>query len=170
MTPTPDRRADLLDRMADFVLSQGLAAASLRPLAQAAGISDRMLLYYFKDKSEVITAILTLVSQRLKAALDTRTTTPPLPLGRLRGRVVRLVLDEAFWPYMCLRVEIAAQAARGDALCRKVGEDLGRIVLDWITPQLDSTDQAEALRLLMQVDGTVLLKMAGLFDPARSKA
>ncbi len=41
-----------------------------------------------------------------------------------------MVLDEAFWPFMCLRVEIASQGARADALCHQVGEDLGRIVLD----------------------------------------
>jgi len=67
--------------MADFLLLQGLAAASLLPLAKTAGISDRSLLYFFEERSKVITAILTLPSLRLKTRLDIRTITPPLPLA-----------------------------------------------------------------------------------------
>ncbi len=81
VTPASYRRADLLDRMADFLLSQGLAATSLLPLAKAAGISDRSLLYFFEERSKVITAILTLPSLRLKTRLDIRTIIPPLPLA-----------------------------------------------------------------------------------------
>jgi AcrR family transcriptional regulator len=38
-----DKRDALLDSMADFVLTHGLSAASLRPLAKAAGLSDRII-------------------------------------------------------------------------------------------------------------------------------
>jgi len=79
VTPASYRRADLLDRMADLFLSQEPAAASLLPLAKAAGISDRSLLYHFEERSKIITAILTLPSLRLKTRLDIRTITPPLP-------------------------------------------------------------------------------------------
>ena len=49
-----DRREAAIERMADHVLSEGLAAGTLRPLAAAAGTSDRMLLYYFADKDELL--------------------------------------------------------------------------------------------------------------------
>jgi AcrR family transcriptional regulator len=49
-----DRLSLLLDRLADYVLAHGLTASSLRPLARAAGTSDRMLLYYFADKDAVM--------------------------------------------------------------------------------------------------------------------
>ena len=48
-----DRRGELLDRMAAHLLAHGLEGANLRPLARAAGTSDRMLLYYFADKEEL---------------------------------------------------------------------------------------------------------------------
>ena len=49
-----ERREAAIERMADYVLSEGLGAATLRPLAAAAGTSDRMLLYYFADKDELL--------------------------------------------------------------------------------------------------------------------
>ena len=45
MTRTDKDRTRLLDRLAAHVIAHGLSAASLRPLAKAAGTSDRMLMY-----------------------------------------------------------------------------------------------------------------------------
>jgi len=45
MSVRTDRRQAALERMADHLLREGMTGASLRPLAAAAGTSDRMLLY-----------------------------------------------------------------------------------------------------------------------------
>jgi len=44
--------------MADYVLSEGLGLQRSDPWAAAVGTSDRMLLYYFADKDELLTATL----------------------------------------------------------------------------------------------------------------
>jgi AcrR family transcriptional regulator len=54
----PDRRAKLLDKVADYILRNGLADLSLRPLAAAINTSPRMLLYFFSSKERLITAAL----------------------------------------------------------------------------------------------------------------
>ena len=46
------QRAAVTERLSSHILAHGLARSSLRELAAAAGVSDRMLLYYFDDKSE----------------------------------------------------------------------------------------------------------------------
>jgi AcrR family transcriptional regulator len=53
-TTVPDRRAELLDEAADYILSNGLADLSLRPLAVAINTSPRMLLYFFDSKERLI--------------------------------------------------------------------------------------------------------------------
>ena len=58
MTLSDDRRAAWLDGMAQHVLTHGLTHASLRPLAQAVGTSDRMLIYHFGSKEGVVGALL----------------------------------------------------------------------------------------------------------------
>ncbi len=80
VTKSDDRRSVILNKLANYVLAEGLSAASLRPMAKAAGISDRMLLYYFKDKADVISATLEQVSSRLVTMLGEQTAAAPLPL------------------------------------------------------------------------------------------
>lgn len=162
----PNRRHDLTERMADFVLAHGLGAASLRPLAAAVGVSDRMLLYYFTDKSTAIAASLDTLGRRLSQTLASRTTRKPLPMGRLRTKLVRLVQEDALWPYMCLWLDLAALAARGDADCRATGQTFTRTLSSWIEAQLETHDPADAARLLVQIKGAVVGKALGLRDTA----
>src|ERR1700761_1985238 len=65
------RRAELLDRIADYVAENGLADLSLRPLASAVGSSPRVLLYYFNSKEELIAEMLARLRERQKALFDT---------------------------------------------------------------------------------------------------
>ena len=52
------RRDELAEGATDYALEHGLIGLSLRPLAQALGTSDRMLLYHFHDKDELVATIL----------------------------------------------------------------------------------------------------------------
>lgn len=47
----------LLPKLAAHVLRHGLGSASLRPLAKAAGTSDRMLIYHFGSKDALVAAL-----------------------------------------------------------------------------------------------------------------
>lgn len=171
MTDAPDRRETILDRLADHVIAEGLAGASLRPLARAAGTSDRMLLYYFKDKAEIITAVIERVSARLALLLATRRAARPLPLDDLRRELLAILFDDALWPYMRLWLEIASMAAR-DPFYRQVGESIARGFLSWGAAQLDSATPEQraidAATLLVMTEGAVLLRSVGLEDVARA--
>lgn len=160
------RRAALVERLADHVLVHGLGSATLRPLAAAVGTSDRMLLYYFPDKAALVAAILITVAARMTVLLDAHRVAAPLSADALHAQLLPLVLDDALWPFMQLWLEIAAHAARGDAVCRRVGEGIARGFVAWLAPQIAavtaSSAQADAVRLLMSIEGGVLLKSLGL--------
>lgn len=49
-----DRRTQLLERVADHILEHGVAAVPLRGLARAAGSNNRMLLYYFGSRANLL--------------------------------------------------------------------------------------------------------------------
>jgi AcrR family transcriptional regulator len=170
MAKSGDRRAALLERLADHVLAHGLSASSLRPLAKAAGTSDRMLLYYFPDKGAVIAAVLEVVAARMVTLLDARKATGPLPFGALKRQLLAIVFADDLWPYMRLWLEMASLAALGDPVFRAVGEQLGRGFLAWGAAQLDSADdvarEVEAAQLLVAIEGTLLLRSVGLDDVA----
>lgn len=158
-----DRRAAMLEALADHVLADGLSGSSLRPLAKAAGTSDRMLLYYFADKAEVVTATLEVVARRLTVLMAERTGATRLPLDVLRRELAAFLLDDRLWPYMRLWLEVASRATR-DPFYRILGERIGRGFLAWGAAQLESDDSRDAARLLVTLEGMMLLKSLGMED------
>jgi AcrR family transcriptional regulator len=160
------RRAAIIDRLADHVLAHGLIAASLRPLAKAAGTSDRMLLYYFSDKAEIIAATLQRIAERMTVILGAHAAAERLPLEALSAQLTALVLEEEFWPYMCVWLELASRAARGDPLYVPIAAAIGAGFLAWGGAQLSAPDDAararDAARLLIRVEGAVMVKAIGM--------
>ena len=59
-----DRRQVLAEAATDYVLEHGLIGLSLRPLAAALGTSDRMLLYHFEDKNDLVATVLRVSNDR----------------------------------------------------------------------------------------------------------
>lgn len=58
------RREELAALATDYALDHGLIGLSLRPLAAAIGTSDRMLLYHFADKDDLVATILRISNDR----------------------------------------------------------------------------------------------------------
>lgn len=162
--PAETRRDALVDRVADYLLSEGLTAATLRPLARAAGTSDRMLLYYFPDKQTLLAAATARLSTRLMTMLDMVPSTPQPPesLSQLLDTAAR---DPALSPYLALWLDIATRAARGDAFWRAQGQAMGQGFLAFIAVRLDQPEEdrpAAARALLARVEGGIVLGAFGL--------
>ncbi|MGB5078970.1 MAG: TetR/AcrR family transcriptional regulator [Sphingorhabdus sp.] len=168
VTKPDDRRSAIIHRLTDHVLAHGLLASSLRSLAKAAGTSDRMLLYYFRDKAEIMEAVLTQLSARLVALLGDHANRLPMPLDDVRRELAAFLFTDDLWPYMRVWLEIAARAAMGDQFYRAVGEQIGRGFLAWGRELLSCADEAErdshAARLLVSLEGMLFLKSIGLDD------
>ncbi len=166
-----DRRTLILDRLADHILAHGLIAASLRPLAKAAQTSDRMLLYYFADKAALMEGAIGVIAARMTVQLSARTAAEPLPYDALLARLTTILDEPEFWPFMCVWLELAARAARGDALYAGISQRIGQGFLAWGAAQLTSPDpQAlarDAAKLLVAIEGMVVVKAIGLAPVAR---
>ncbi|WP_448502551.1 hypothetical protein [Sphingomonas sp.] len=122
-----------------------------------------MLLYYFSDKSEMVTTVLARLAARMQSTLDGAVAPNRLSGSDLIERLRPIVLGEAQWPYMRLWLEIAARASTGDALCRDVGEGIARSFVEWIGPQLlDGEDGRAAFDVLASIEGEVLLRAVGV--------
>lgn len=61
---------ELLDRVTDHVLAEGLIGLSLRPLAAAVGTSDRMLIYHFGSRDALVSAVVGRATERAIALID----------------------------------------------------------------------------------------------------
>jgi AcrR family transcriptional regulator len=80
-----ERRTRLAEAATDHVLEHGLIGLSLRPLAAALGTSDRMLLYHFADKDDLVATVLKTSNQR---SIDLVRAQPPS--GSVREAVLGL--------------------------------------------------------------------------------
>jgi AcrR family transcriptional regulator len=171
MIQAPDQQQQWLDRMADHVLAEGLGAASLRPLAKAAGTSDRMLLYYYQDKAGLIAAILDHVAARLTLLMIAGGANTPLPFAACLDRTMGLLGNAQFDPYMRLFLQIASASAQGDTVFAGIGERLGRVYFEWAKAQLASADEdassREAAVLIQRIEGMIFLRAIGLDDVNR---
>ena len=160
------RRLDQRDRiahaLAGHVLRAGLSKTSLRQLADAAGVSDRMLLYYFRNKSDVLTTVLMRIAADLAARLDAA-----LPEDEafapadMFARAADLTGGRALSPYMRLWMEIAAAAGRDDKLYADAAEAIAAGFLVWIEKRLSTPDaaarKAQAAMIFAMLDGLAIL-------------
>jgi AcrR family transcriptional regulator len=168
MTKRKNPKDSWLDKMADHVLQHGLEAASLRPLAKAAGTSDRMLIYYFVDKTGLITDILQRIAARLIQLMAERGAQEPLPYAACLQRTVSILSADIFAPYLRLFLSIASLSALGNPLYRALGEQLGRAYFEWAKTQVarstDTQHAHEAAKLLQRAEGMIFLRAIGLDD------
>src|SRR5216684_6170864 len=67
----PARRDELLEATARYLLENGVAELSLRPLAVAIGSKARLLVYHFGSREQLLVEAMGLIRSRAKEALET---------------------------------------------------------------------------------------------------
>lgn len=167
------RRSVLLDAMADHLLAHGLAGSALRKLAAAADTSDRMLLYYFADKDELMTSLLQHVAAKLTTMLEAADGGGRRPWADLLHQLWTSARTPAFRCYMLLFLELAAAAGRGEEPHRTAAGRITEGFASWVADRLEvdpAERRARALLLLATLDGLFLLDSAGRGDDADAAA
>lgn len=168
-----ERRAELVRGAVEYLREQGLSRFTLRPLARSLGTSDRMLLYYFANRDELLVAALESVAAELLASFEA--SLPPAPATP--GAVLAQVLASAGQPELetnlRLWVEVLAQAARGDVTCRETAARVLAGWVGWLAERIDVPDEERrqvAASLLAVIDGIALIYLAGDVEDAFSAA
>jgi len=148
------KRDELAQAATDHALEHGLIGLSLRPLAAAIGTSDRMLIYHFGSKDELVDAVLDISNER---SIEVIRSTPPA------ATVAEAVI--ALWDVFtsdrlqgCQRmyVEAAALGLFGREPYATSVRDSNVVWLDAIAAHLRASGAAEAAapRLAALVDAT----------------
>src|SRR6476620_8448708 len=101
-----NRQEELLAQVTDYVLSEGLIGLTLRPLADAIGTSDRMLIYHFGSRDELVSDV---VAESTRRAIEAVEEVPAAPT--IRSAVNRLWAAYLTEPlHSCLRIYLQAAA------------------------------------------------------------
>ncbi|ABC63752.1 transcriptional regulator, TetR family protein [Erythrobacter litoralis HTCC2594] len=167
-------RETLLPAMAAHVLEHGLVGLSLRPLAKAAGTSDRMLIYHFGSKDALVAALLDHLAGLFTLMLD-----EAFPMGRAESRkacfesVMDSTAQPEFRPFFGFWWHVVAGCARGEgAYLDAAGRIMDRL-LQWVEEHLppDDPDPADGARqVLTLIEGAQMLDAVGRGKIGRSAA
>ncbi|MEY4056688.1 MAG: hypothetical protein RL519_2023 [Pseudomonadota bacterium] len=162
MSIRDEQRGVVIERLAGHLLTHGLARTSLRQLAQAAGVSDRMLLYYFADKAEVLAAVMARVAGELSLRLsDAIPEVAPLKPAELVRRATDFTTGPEMRRFMRLWVEVVAAAARGEAPYPAIVAQVMGGFRMWVDARLDLPEGADregtAAAIIAVVDGLALV-------------
>ncbi|MDP2285561.1 MAG: TetR/AcrR family transcriptional regulator [Pseudohongiella sp.] len=155
-----DKRAEVIDLLTVHFLDTGLSDTGLRRLAEVAGTSDRMLLYYFANKDELLAAVLTHIAGGLSASLTQLFGTTPLSPDTVLEKLWVAAKSDAFKPYLRLWLDLAAHANRGDPLFLSIAQQISTGWINWMASLLDvpeANKDATAALILAAVDGQLVL-------------
>lgn len=160
MAKRQDKRAEVIDLLAVHFLDTGLSDTALRRLAEVAGTSDRMLLYYFENKDELVAAVLAQIAGGLTSALTELFGTTPSAPDKVLETLWTAAKSDAFKPHLRLWLDLAAHANRGDPLFLSIAQQISTGWIDWMANLLDvpeANKDATAALILAAVDGQLVL-------------
>ena len=165
-------RETLLPLLAAHVMEHGLADASLRPLATAAGTSDRMLIYHFGNKDGLVEALLEYLAGMFATALDTAFPQERAASRRACAETVYAITGQPeFAPFFRVWWDIVAGCSNGNAAYLDAAGAMMDVLLEWVMDHLpvDDPDPATAARAVMTViEGAQMLRAVGRGDIAEA--
>jgi AcrR family transcriptional regulator len=164
MEKTEIKRKIIIEKIADHLLVHGIKGSSLRKIAEAVGMSDRMLLHYFVNKEEMMTAALTQITARLVRILKS-VHLEPMPFQILLAQLAAMMKDPQVRPYLKISLELVALAAEKresyGVIARKIWNDF----FGWIAAAIQVKREKDRIPLaalaFATTEGFLLLDALG---------
>ncbi len=164
------KRASLTKRIADTLLAAGIAQIPLRDLAAQLGTSDRMLLYYFKDKEDLVYSSLMEISGRLAATLGSALPAQRSSPDAMLKRILPLFASSSVSSSLTVWADISARGYRGEEPFLSLTRESVNWWLEWLEQHLDMAPGKErrdmAAAMLTVVEGA---RQLATLAPERAK-
>lgn len=123
------RRADVLERIVDYVYEHGVSQLSLRPLGEAVGCSPRLLLYFFGSKEELVTHVLGAAGARQRALVSRLQMEHAATPGEACRKIWQSISESKSEPVFRLFFEVYGLALQDRV---RYASFLERVVADWL--------------------------------------
>lgn len=153
------KREEIILAVAGHLVREGFANSGIRALADSAGISDRMLMYYFESKDALIASALMVLARDMSAGLDLVLPRRVFPAARIVDALVQAAGQEEQKAVLRLWFEIVGLAIRGQEPYRSTVSAILAQWEAWIADRLRAGQKGQARTLLAQVEGQLMLTL-----------
>lgn len=151
--------ARLVAAAVDLALESGFSSLTYGRLARKIGVSDRLLVYYFPTKVDLIEKTVAAVGAELQAVLGEAFTGATLPPGELVERAWPVLTTPAADRVFAAFFELVGLSAAGRHPYRAVVPSAIEAWVSWLMPQVDAPDRRSgALSVIATLDGLLLIR------------
>lgn len=157
-------REEILDAATAAAAAEGLSSLTFGRVAKRSGTSDRMVVYYFPTKDELVGAVMGELALRLQATLAQSLTAKAADHVALVRTAWPLLATPDADPVFALFFEALGLAASGREPFRSLVPAFVQGWIDWTAEYLTGTAarrRAEAEATIALLDGLLLLRQLG---------
>ena len=158
-------KEEILEGALAVAFADGLSQLTYGRVARRLGISDRIVVYYFPSKDDLVSEVLVSVGMRLQQALEPAFTSPAEDHLQLVRAAWPIMAHPVADPIFALFLEASGLAAAGREPYRTLVPQLVEIWITWTAGYVHGTPtrrRAEAEASVAILDGLLLLRqMAG---------
>ena len=154
-------REDILAGALDAALEEGLSQLTFGRLAKRLGVNDRIVVYYFPSKDDLISEVLLLMGSRLQEVLSRAFTTVAATHVELARVAWPVLARPEIDPIFGLFFEANGLAAAGREPYRSVVDQLVEAWIVWLTEFFEGPARqrrTEAETAITVIDGLLLLR------------
>ncbi len=162
------KKAQIIQQITHYIMENGMSDTGLRKLAEVAGTSDRMLIYYFETKDGLIGQVLHSIAANLAAQLDAALGQDKRTSAVLLTELLSLSNIPQFYSIIRLWFEVIGFAAREQEPYAKYATAIATNWLQWIEDRLLASQTEQAVALFAELEGRLMLKIVGIDSDLRS--
>lgn len=166
-------KEEILDGALAAALDDGLSQLTFGRLAKRLGVSDRIIVYYFASKADLIRAVVDAMGVQLQTTLAPAFTSPARGHRELIARAWPLLAQPENDRIFALFFEVNGLAAVGREPYASLVPDLVEAWITWAATLMDAPSErrrAEAETAVAVIDGLFLLRLLGGVDAAERAA
>ena len=155
-------REEILDGALDAALDDGLSQLTFGRLARRLGISDRVIVYYFPTKDDLISDVIGAMGLRLQGELAASFSRTAVDHRELAALAWPVLANPAADRVFALFFEANGLAAVGREPYRTLVPNLVAAWIDWASNHVEgsaSRRRQEAETAIAVIDGLILLRL-----------
>ena len=162
MSKVEVKKEQIIQAVAFYLISEGLADVGIRKLAAVSDTSDRMLIYYFGTKDGLIGEVLSFIASGFTSQLDVILGEHQRDAAQLVEEVLALRNVPEFMSAIRLWFEVVGYAVRGEEPYAAYTKTVGQAWIDWISSRLMPEQADQTLATFAEIEGRLMFYLIGI--------